>query len=160
MARYDDIEEFEPDLTGAGLRIGIAMSRFNLEVGEGLLSAAVEELKRLGCRDQDMLIASVPGALELPLILQSMAQSGQFDALLALGCVVRGETYHFQVVSDESARGIMDVQLQTGVPVANGVLTTEDDDQALSRMHAKGCDAAQVAVEMANLLRRLGARRP
>ncbi len=157
MARYDNIEELEPDLAGSGLRIGIAMSRFNLEVGEGLLSGAVEELKRLGVRDEDVLLASVPGALELPLMLQNMAQSGRFDALLALGCVIRGETYHFEIVANESARGITDVQLQTGVPVANGVLTTEDDDQALSRMYAKGCDAAQAAVEMANLLRQLHA---
>ncbi|MBK6972321.1 MAG: 6,7-dimethyl-8-ribityllumazine synthase [Sterolibacteriaceae bacterium] len=159
MARYDNIEELEPGLEGRGLRIGIAMSRFNAEVGEGLLSGAVEELGRLGVRDQDVLITSVPGALELPLTLQTMAQSGHFDALLALGCVIRGETYHFEIVANESARGITDVQLQTGVPVANGVLTTEDDDQALSRMLEKGRDAAQAAVEMANLLRHLVARR-
>lgn len=159
MARYDKIEELEPALEGRGLRIGIAMSRFNAEVGEGLLSGAVEELGRLGVRDADVLITSVPGALELPLTLQSMAQSGHFDALLALGCVIRGETYHFEIVADESARGITDVQLQTGVPIANGVLTTEDDDQALSRMHVKGRDAAQAAVEMANLLKQLVARR-
>jgi len=159
MARYDEIEELEPVLDGAGLRIGIVMSRFNAEVGEGLLSGAVEELKRLGVRDADVLITTVPGALELPLALQSMAQSGHFDALLALGCVIRGETYHFEIVSNESARGIGEVQLHTGVPVANGVLTTEDDDQALSRMHVKGRDAAQAAIEMANLLKLLHARR-
>lgn len=159
MARYDNIEELEPGLEGRGLRIGIAMSRFNVEVGEGLLSGAVEELGRLGVGDEDVLITSVPGALELPLTLQTMAQSGHFDALLALGCVIRGETYHFEIVANESARGITDVQLQTGVPVANGVLTTEDDDQALSRMLEKGRDAAQAAVEMANLLRQLVARR-
>lgn len=159
MARYDKIEELEPPLEGLGLRIGIAMSRFNAEVGEGLLSGAVEELGRLGVRDEDVLITSVPGALELPLTLQTMAQSGHFNALLALGCVIRGETYHFEIVANESARGITDVQLQTGVPVANGVLTTEDDDQALSRMHVKGRDAARAAVEMANLLKQLVARR-
>ena len=159
MARYDEIEELEPGLDGAGLRIGIAMSRFNIDVGEGLLSGAVDELKRLGVCDDDVLITSVPGALELPLTLQVMAQGGQFDALLALGCDIRGETYHFEIVSNESARGITEVQLHTGVPIANGVLTTEDDDQALSRMHIKGRDAAQAAVEMANLLRQLRARR-
>lgn len=159
MARYDNIEELEPCLDGRGLRIGIAMSRFNAEVGEGLLSGAVEELKRLGVRDEDMLIVTVPGALELPLTLQSMAQSGHFDALLALGCVIRGETYHFEIVANESARGLTDVQLETGIAVANGVLTTEDDDQALSRMHTKGRDAAQAAVEVACLLRQLAARR-
>lgn len=159
MARYDNIEELEPCLEGQGLKIGIAMARFNAEVGEGLLSGAIEELKRLGVHDADVLITSVPGALELPLTLQTMAQSGKFDALIALGCVIRGETYHFEIVSNESASGITEVQLQTGVPIANGVLTTEDDDQALARMHEKGRDAAQAAIEMAHLLRTLRARR-
>lgn len=159
MARYDNIEELEPCLEGQGLKIGIAMARFNAEVGEGLLAGAIEELKRLGVHDADVLITSVPGALELPLTLQTMAQSGKFDALIALGCVIRGETYHFEIVSNESASGITEVQLQTGVPIANGVLTTEDDDQALARMHEKGRDAAQAAIEMAHLLRTLRARR-
>ncbi len=151
MARYDGIDEFEPNLDGSGLRIGIAMSRFNLDVGEGLLGGCAAELKRLGVRATDMQIVTAPGALELPLVLQTMAQSGRFDALVALGCVIRGETYHFEIVSNESARGITDVQLATGVPVANGVLTTEDDDQALARMVQKGGEAGQAAVEMANL---------
>jgi 6,7-dimethyl-8-ribityllumazine synthase len=153
MARYDDINEYDPDLKGAGLRIGIAMSRFNLDVSEGLLGGCTAELKRLGVKASDMQIVSAPGALELPLILQTMAQSGRFDALVALGCVIRGETYHFEIVSNESARGITDVQLATGVPIANGVLTTEDDDQALARMVQKGMEAGQAAVEMANLQR-------
>lgn len=153
MARYDDINEFEPDLKGQGLRIGIAMSRFNIDVSEGLLGGCTAELKRLGVRAADMQIVTAPGALELPLILQTMAQSGRFDALVALGCVIRGETYHFEIVSNESARGITDVQLATGIPVANGVLTTEDDDQAVARMHEKGADCARAAVEMANLLK-------
>jgi 6,7-dimethyl-8-ribityllumazine synthase len=157
MARYEDIYEIEPLLTGAGLRVGIVMSRFNIDVGEGLLAACVAELKRLGVKHEHLLVSTVPGALELPLVLQQVAQTGRYDALVALGCVVRGETYHFEIVSNESARGITDVQLQTGVPVANGVLTTEDDDQALARMQQKGADAAQAAVEMANLLRRLKA---
>ena len=153
MARYDDIEEFDPDLKGSGLRIGIAMSRFNIDVSEGLLGGCTAELKRLGVRAVDMQIVTAPGALELPLILQTMAQSGRFDALVALGCVIRGETYHFEIVSNESARGITDVQLATGMPIANGVLTTEDDDQALARMVQKGMEAGQAAVEMANLQR-------
>jgi 6,7-dimethyl-8-ribityllumazine synthase len=153
MARYDDINEYEPEMKGAGLRIGIAMSRFNLDVSEGLLGGCTAELKRLGVKASDMQIVSAPGALELPLILQTMAQSGRFDALVALGCVIRGETYHFEIVSNESARGITDVQLATGVPIANGVLTTEDDDQALARMVQKGMEAGQAAVEMANLQR-------
>lgn len=155
MSRYDNINEIEPDLNGRALRIGIAMSRFNQDVGEGLLGACTAELKRLGVRDDAILIVTVPGALELPLVLHRMAQTGRFDALVALGCVVRGETYHFEIVSNESARGIGEVQLDTGLPIANGVLTTENDDQALARMQQKGMEAAQAAVEMANLLRRL-----
>jgi 6,7-dimethyl-8-ribityllumazine synthase len=127
------------------------MSRFNLPVCEGLLSACVDELKRLGVADADMAIANVPGALEIPLVLQSMAQSGRYNALIALGAVIRGETYHFEVVSNDSCRAIMDVQLQTGVPIANGILTCEDDNQAEVRMQPKGADCAQAAVEMANL---------
>jgi len=153
MARYDDIDEFDPDLKGAGLRIGIAMSRFNIDVSEGLLGGCTAELKRLGVRNVDMQIVTAPGALELPLVLQTMARSGRFDALVALGCVIRGETYHFEIVSNESARGITDAQLATGVPIANGVLTTEDDDQALARMVQKGMEAGQAAIEMANLQR-------
>ncbi|MDR2239732.1 MAG: 6,7-dimethyl-8-ribityllumazine synthase [Zoogloeaceae bacterium] len=151
MARYDDIEEFNPNLNGAGLRIGIAMSRFNIDIGDGLLGGCAAELMRLGVRPADMLIVTAPGALELPLVLQTMAQSGRFDALVALGCVIRGETYHFEIVSNESARGITEAQLATGVPIANGVLTTEDDDQALARMAQKGMEAGQAAIEMANL---------
>jgi 6,7-dimethyl-8-ribityllumazine synthase len=157
MARYDDIFEIEPQLAGAGLRIGLAMSRFNLDVGEGLLSACTAELTRLGVAPSDMLILTVPGALELPLALQRMAQTGRFDALVALGCVIRGETYHFEIVADQSARGVMDVQLHTGVPISNGILTTNDDDQALARMKQKGIDVAQAAVEMANLARQFNA---
>ena len=153
MGRYEGIDEFEQDLNGKGLRIGIAMSRFNIDVSEGLLGGCTAELKRLGVRSDDMQIVTAPGALELPLVLQTMAQVGRFDALVALGCVIRGETYHFEIVSNESARGITDVQLATGVPVANGVLTTEDDDQALARMVQKGMEAGQAAVEMANLQR-------
>ena len=153
MAHCQDVREFEPNLAGAGLRVGIVMSRFNQDVGEGLLSGCCQELARLGVADGDMTLATVPGALEIPLALQTMAQSGRFDALVALGAVIRGETYHFEIVSNESARGITDVQLDTGVPIANGVLTTENDDQALVRMHQKGTEAAQAAVEMANLLK-------
>ncbi|MBK6632667.1 MAG: 6,7-dimethyl-8-ribityllumazine synthase [Betaproteobacteria bacterium] len=151
MGRYDGIDEFDPDLTGQGLRIGIAMSRFTATSARACSAAARRRLKRLGVRAADMQIVTAPGALELPLVLQTMAQGGRFDALVALGCVIRGETYHFEIVSNESARGITDVQLATGVPVANGVLTTEDDDQALARMVQKGREAGQGAVEMANL---------
>ena len=110
---------------------------------------------RLGVAEVDITFATVPGALELPLTLQAMAQSGRFDALVALGAVIRGETYHFEIVSNESARGITDVQLNSGIPIANAVLTTENDDQALVRMAQKGAEAAQAAIEMANLLKAL-----
>ena len=106
-------------------------------------------------RDADIRIVGVPGALEVPLALQKMANTGNFDALIALGAVIRGETHHFEIVANESASGIMTVQLDTGIPVANGILTTDDDDQAAARMAQKGADCAAVAVEMANLLIKL-----
>ena len=140
------------NLNGSGKKIGIVLSRFNSNVGDGLLAACYAELLKLGVNADDIRIATVPGALETPLILQHMALSEKFDALIALGAIIRGETYHFEVVANESARGISEVQLNTGVPVANAVLTTEDDDQALARMHIKGAEAAQVAIEMANLV--------
>lgn len=143
------------NLDGTSKKIGIVQSRFNPEVCDGLLSACYTELLRLGVKKEDIRIATVPGALETPLILQHMALSEKYDALIALGAIIRGETYHFEVVSNESARGISEVQLNTGVPVANAILTTEDDEQALARMLVKGTEAAQVAIEMANLVRAL-----
>ena len=107
MSRFDNIFEYDNSLNGTGLRVGVVMSRFNLPVCEGLLSACVHELKRLVVADDDMAIANVPGALEIPLVLQTMAQSGKFDALVALGAVIRGDTYHFEVVSNDSCRAIM-----------------------------------------------------
>ena len=156
MARFENIYEYEPALKGDGLAVGIVMSRFNQDVCEGLLGACTAELRKLGVADSAIAIATVPGALEIPLVLQSMAQSGRYQALIALGAVIRGETYHFEVVSNDSCRAVMDVQLETGTPVANGILTCEDDDQALARMQEKGADCARTAVEMANLLRALG----
>ncbi|TVT78732.1 MAG: 6,7-dimethyl-8-ribityllumazine synthase [Denitromonas halophila] len=153
MPRFDNITEITPNLDGSGLSIGIVMSRFNQDVCEGLLSAAVDELLNLGVADEDILITTVPGALEIPLVLQTMADSEQFDALIALGAVIRGETYHFEIVSNEMAAGINRIGLDTGMPIANGVLTTEDDDQAIARMHEKGSDCAKTAVEMVHLLR-------
>ncbi len=155
MARAEKIHEYDVRLTGEGLTVGVVMSRFNQDVGEGLLSACTDELKRLGVADGSIRIATVPGALEIPLTLQAMARHGRFDALIALGAVIRGETYHFEIVANDSCRALMEVQLQTGVPIANGILTCEDDDQALVRMQQKGIDCAQAAVEMANLLRLL-----
>jgi len=149
------VTEIEKNLDGKGMQIGVVLSRFNSDIGDGLLSACKSELLKLGVATDDITIVTVPGALETPLILQHMALSEKFDALIALGAIIRGETYHFEVVSNESARGISEVQFNTGVPVANAVLTTEDDDQALARMYIKGAEAAQVAVEMANLVRAL-----
>ena len=155
MPRYDNIDELEPDHHGAGLKVGIVLSRFNAEVGEGLLSSCTAALMKHGVAPQDLRIVSVPGALEVPLALQKLAMSGRYDALIALGAVIRGETYHFEIVSNEAASGITSVQLDTGVPVANGILTTENDDQALVRMMEKGADCALAAIEMANLLKQI-----
>lgn len=137
------------------MRVGIVLSRFNSDIGDGLLSACKAELIKLGVADEAITVATVPGALETPLVLHHMADSSQFDALIALGAIIRGETYHFEVVANESARGISEVQLNTGIPVANAILTTEDDDQALARMSVKGAEAAAVAIEMVNLLKQL-----
>jgi 6,7-dimethyl-8-ribityllumazine synthase len=155
MATYDSIEEILARPDGVGLRIGIAVARFNADVADGLLASCTAALAKLGVKSDDIKIVNVPGALELPLALQKMAQSSRFDALIALGAVIRGETHHFEIVANESAAGIMQVTLDSGVPVANGVLTTDDDDQAEARMAQKGGDCAAVAIEMANLLKHL-----
>jgi len=153
MARYDRIFEHEPNHDGRGMRIGIAMSRFNIDICEGLLSACTAALVKAGVSESDIQLATVPGALELPLTLKTMAETGRFDALIALGAVVRGETYHFEVVSNEMASGLTRVNLDTGLPVVNGVLTTNNDHQALTRMSEKGRESALCAIEMANLLK-------
>jgi 6,7-dimethyl-8-ribityllumazine synthase len=155
MARLDNVEELEPDLNGAGLRIGIVLSRYNQDTGDGLLSACAAALARHGVREGDMRIVTVPGALEVPLALQKMALTGKYHALIALGAVIRGETYHFEIVANEAAGGITGVQLDTGIPIANGILTTDTDDQALARMAQKGEECALAAIEMANLLKRI-----
>ncbi|MSP86622.1 MAG: 6,7-dimethyl-8-ribityllumazine synthase [Methylotenera sp.] len=149
------MREIEKNLDGTGLRIGVVLSRFNSDIGDGLLSACTAELLTLGVATEAITVVTVAGALETPLVLQHMAMSEKFDALVALGAIIRGETYHFEVVANESARGISEVQFNTGIPVANAVLTTEDDDQAIARMRVKGAEAAQVAIEMVNLIRAL-----
>lgn len=149
------LSEILPDTNGAGLRIGIVLSRFNIDIGEGLLGSCLDTLSAQGVVASDVTLVSVPGALEAPLALEKMATSGHYDALIALGAVVRGDTYHFEIVANESCNGITQVQLHTGVPIANGILTTDTDNQALARMQVKGADCAIVAIEMANLLRRL-----
>jgi 6,7-dimethyl-8-ribityllumazine synthase len=153
MARYEKIYEFESNLNGKGLRVGVVMSRFNLDVCEGLLSACTAGLLKHGVAAEDIKIATVAGALEIALVLKKMAESGKYDALVALGAVIRGETYHFEIVSNEMASAITRVNLDTGVPVANGVLTTNTDHQATERMSEKGREAAITAIEMANLLK-------
>jgi 6,7-dimethyl-8-ribityllumazine synthase len=147
-----EIFEYKPDTSGACLRIAIVVGRFNQDVGDGLLSACTAEPGKLGVANGDIEVVTVPGALEIPLALQKLVGTGRFDALVALGAVIRGETYHFEVVSNQSADGVMTVQLDTGVPIANGILTTDNDEQAEARMHEKGTDCARVAVEMANLM--------
>lgn len=129
------------------MRLGIVASRFNEALASKLLERAEQEAKKLGAQSS---VVSVPGALEIPSALQWLAKSGRYDALVAVGCVIRGETYHFEVVANESARGLMDVSLQCGVPIANGILTTEDEAQALARLD-KGAEAVQAAVDMAQL---------
>jgi len=144
-------------LDGAGLRIGIVASRFNEEIVAKLLERADAELARLGVRAEDVTRVTVAGALEIPLALQWLAQSERYDALVAIGAVIRGETYHFEVVANESSRGVMEVALEYGVPVANGILTTQDETQALARAD-KGAEAVRVAIEMARLRTQLAER--
>ena len=138
------------NLGGAGLRVAVVASRFNEGFCERLLAGALGELAAQGVAACDVATVRVPGALEIPMALQWLAQSSRFDALIALGVVIRGETYHFDLVANESSRGVMEVQLETGVPVANGIITTENEAQAEARI-GKGAEAARVAVEMARL---------
>jgi 6,7-dimethyl-8-ribityllumazine synthase len=136
------------------VRLGIVASRFNDALSGKLLQRARDEAAKLGV--QELTVEQVPGALEIPLALQWMAQSGKFDCLAAIGCVVRGDTYHFEVVANESARGVMDVALEFGIPVANGILTTDDEAQAEARLD-KGAQAVRVALEMARLRAKVAA---
>ncbi len=140
-----------PSTSGAGRRVAIVLSRFNPSIGEGLLAGALRALRESGVADDDVLVVTVPGALETPLALQRLAQGGDYDALVALGAVIRGETYHFEIVSNESASGVLSVMLEFGIPVGNGILTCDTDEQALARMDAKGHEAALAALELANL---------
>ena len=141
-----------PDMNGEGLHIGIVRARFNEDIGLIELDACLQELESLGVDERDIMVVTVPGALELGVTLARMAETFEFDALIALGAVIRGETYHFEIVRNESASAISRISLETGIPVANGVLTTETDEQAEVRAADKGRDCAQCAVEMANLV--------
>jgi 6,7-dimethyl-8-ribityllumazine synthase len=140
------------ELIGEGLRIAIVRARFNDVITGKLVQACMAELDRLEVDEGDIRHVSVPGALEIPVALKALAESGDYDALIALGCVIRGETYHFELVADQSGAGVMRVALDHGVPVANAILTVETEAQAWARAEDKGRDAARVAVEMANLM--------
>jgi len=140
------------ELVGEGLRIGIVRARFNDSITAKLAEACLAELERLEVDTDDIKHVSVPGALEIPLALKAMAASGDFDALIALGCIIRGETYHFELVANESGAGVSRVALDHQLPIANAILTVENEAQAWARADEKGHDAARVAVEMANLM--------
>jgi 6,7-dimethyl-8-ribityllumazine synthase len=148
--QLNEVDFLEPNLEGSELRIAIVQARFNESICRDLTSSCVKELVRLGVSTDDILLTTVPGALEIPLALQKLAESGEFDALIALGAVIRGETYHFELVSNESGAGITRVGLDLGIPIANGILTCDTDEQALARVQQKGADCALAAVEMAN----------
>ena len=139
------------DLNGQDLRVGIVQARFNEDHCVTLTTACIEELIKLGVAQADIKLVTVPGALEIPFALQKLAETGEFDGLVALGAIIRGETYHFELVSNESAAGITRICLESGLPIANGVLTCETDEQAQVRAQVKGTDCARAVVEMANL---------
>jgi 6,7-dimethyl-8-ribityllumazine synthase len=145
------VDTFTAQSNGKGLRVGIVQARFNEPVCKALREACIASLLQSEVAQEDIVIATVPGALEVPLALSQLAASGEFDALVALGAVIRGETYHFEVVSNESAAGILRVSLDFNIPIANAILTTNTDEQALERATQKGGEAAKVALEMANL---------
>jgi 6,7-dimethyl-8-ribityllumazine synthase len=152
------ITRIAPDVDGTARRVAIVQARFNPRIGEGLLKGALRALREARVADERITIVTVPGALEMPLALQRLAQSGQYDALVALGAVIRGDTYHFDIVANESAAGVASVQLEYGVPIGNGILTCDTDAQAEARMDTKGYDAAMASLELANLVLAIGAR--
>ena len=148
----------QPDLDGSDLHIAIVVARFNEDVTRRLLKGAQEALERHGVESERQDVYWVPGSLELPVTALALAEKGAHDAIVCLGAVIRGETFHFEVVAMQAASGLMQVQLDTGVPIAFGVLTTDDKDQALARSgpkNNKGADAAEAAIEIANLLREI-----
>ncbi|HEY2926902.1 6,7-dimethyl-8-ribityllumazine synthase [Piscinibacter sp.] len=142
----------ETVIDGRNLRIGIVQARFNASVTQALAEACLAELRELGVSTKHIRRVSVPGALEIPVALMTMADSEDYDALIALGCIVRGETYHFELVANESGAGVTRVSLDHQIPIANAILTVENEAQAWARAEEKGRDAARVAVEMANLM--------
>ena len=149
------IRKIVPNTRAEHARVGIVVSRFNADMGEALLAAALRALDEAGVSSDSITVASVPGALEAPLALQRMAQTGDYDALVVLGAVIRGETYHFEIVSNESARGIMDLTVRNHLAIGNGVLTVEDEEQAWARARVsegdKGGGAARAALTMISM---------
>lgn len=135
-----------------GLKVGIVIAQFNKDIADSMRLACIDQLVKLGVRSDDITEVEVPGALEIPVVLDAMAKTGNFDALVALGSVIRGGTYHFEIVSNESARGIMTVQLESGTPIANGILTCDNMDQVEERMEQKSKECADVVVSMVSLL--------
>ena len=144
------------DLDGSDLRVAIVQARFNAAITEQLASSCIAELEALGVLAKHIKHVTVPGALEVALALQALAEQKDHDALIALGCIIRGETYHFELVANESGAGVTRVALDTNTPIANAILTTENLEQAVARQTEKGRDAARVAVEMAHLLQEIG----
>ncbi len=150
-SKNDFVGVLEADLNGQDLRIGIGQARFNEDHCIALRNACITELLALGVAQSDIKLVTVPGALEIPFALQKLVETGEFDGLVALGAVIRGETYHFELVSNESAAGITRISIDSGLPIANGVLTCDTDEQAQVRVNIKGADCAKAVVEMANL---------
>jgi 6,7-dimethyl-8-ribityllumazine synthase len=150
------VAAIDPRMNGKKLKIGIVQARFNAHITDALAAACKAELLALGVAEKDITHITVPGALEVALALQAMAEKSSYDALVALGCIIRGETYHFELVANESGAAITRIGLDYQVPIANAVLTTENLAQAVARQEEKGRDSARVAIEMANLLESIG----
>ena len=151
-ANQGDIASLTSQLDGKKLRIGIVQARFNEDITNTLAESCLAELMKLGVKAKNVTLVQVPGALEVPLALQGLADRSDYDALIALGCIIRGETYHFELVANESGAGVTRLSLDYQIPIANAIITTENMEQAIARQTEKGVDAARVAVEMANLL--------
>ncbi|KQP14355.1 6,7-dimethyl-8-ribityllumazine synthase [Pseudorhodoferax sp. Leaf267] len=151
-ANQGELAADDARLDGRSLSIGIVQARFNADITDALATACKDELRALGVPDAQVQHVTVPGALEVPVALQAMAAARRYDALIALGCIVRGETYHFELVANESGASVSRIALDHRIPIANAILTTENMEQAIARQTDKGRDAARVAVEMARLL--------
>jgi len=152
IAEQGALDATDPRLNGKNLTIGIVQARFNTDITNALAQACRAELLVLGVEEKNITLVQVPGALEVPIALQGLADNLKYDALIALGCIIRGETYHFELVANESGAGVSRVGLDYKVPIANAILTVENMAQAVARQTDKGRDAARAAVEMANLL--------